>query len=226
MAFDDATDTVTSSFSLDGGQSFQSPFPPMHVFQVIPDGEVLFGANAIESDTPASPCGGSILSARGSVDLNRAPGDQRVTLRGTLALPPRFPADFDPLTQGMRVLVEFPGGSTLDIVMPPGGPGTGCGPYDGWRVMGANYQYRNKSLLAPPACSGPAAGLATMKLRMRRLASDRTIPFALALKKASFSVINAVVHPMVLLGDDAGEPFECAETTIGCTVSGRVRHCQ
>jgi hypothetical protein len=52
MAFDDATDMLTCSFSLDDGQTFQS-FPPMHIFNGgVSDYEVLLGAAGI---TPPSP---------------------------------------------------------------------------------------------------------------------------------------------------------------------------
>jgi hypothetical protein len=55
MAFDDATDMMTCSFSIDGGVTFQSPFPPMHVFQVLQDLEILLGAASIASTTPPPP---------------------------------------------------------------------------------------------------------------------------------------------------------------------------
>ena len=55
MAFDDATDTMLCSFSLDGGATFQSPFPPLHVFQVVQDSEILLGANSIAPTGPPPP---------------------------------------------------------------------------------------------------------------------------------------------------------------------------
>jgi len=55
MAFDDATNTMLCTFSLDGGATFQSPFPALHVFQVVPSAEILLGANAIDVGGPPPP---------------------------------------------------------------------------------------------------------------------------------------------------------------------------
>jgi hypothetical protein len=44
MEFDDATNLVTTSFSLDGGTTYQNPFAPLPAFNVVPDGEILLGA--------------------------------------------------------------------------------------------------------------------------------------------------------------------------------------
>jgi hypothetical protein len=55
MAFDDATDTMVCSFSLDGGATFRSPFPPLHVFQVLDELEILLGAASITSTVPPPP---------------------------------------------------------------------------------------------------------------------------------------------------------------------------
>jgi len=52
MSLDDATDMVTTSFSLDGGVTFQSPFPPMHIFNNgVADYDILLGAAALGSNT-------------------------------------------------------------------------------------------------------------------------------------------------------------------------------
>lgn len=54
ISFDDATDTITNSFSLDGGSTFQSPFPPMPVFVGVSGYEFLLGGGVIESAPPPS----------------------------------------------------------------------------------------------------------------------------------------------------------------------------
>ena len=52
MSLDDATDMVTTSFSLDGGATFQSPFPPMHAFNNgVSSYEILLGAAALGPGT-------------------------------------------------------------------------------------------------------------------------------------------------------------------------------
>src|SRR5262249_47134690 len=55
MACDDATNPMMCTFSLDGGATFQSPFPPLHVFQVVPSAEILLGADAIDVGGPPPP---------------------------------------------------------------------------------------------------------------------------------------------------------------------------
>ena len=54
ISFDDATDTLTNSFSLDGGATFQSPFPPMPAFVGVSDYEFLLGGGVIEAPAPAN----------------------------------------------------------------------------------------------------------------------------------------------------------------------------
>jgi hypothetical protein len=55
MAFDDATDTMVCSFSLDGGLTFLTPFPPLHVFQLLDELEVILGAASIASTIGPPP---------------------------------------------------------------------------------------------------------------------------------------------------------------------------
>jgi hypothetical protein len=52
MTVDDGANTATGSFSLDGGGSFQSPFPAMPIFGALSDYEVLLGAGVFEEVTP------------------------------------------------------------------------------------------------------------------------------------------------------------------------------
>jgi hypothetical protein len=56
MSLDDSTDMLTCSFSLDGGLTFSSPFPPMHIFNGgVADYDILLGAAAPEATTPPPP---------------------------------------------------------------------------------------------------------------------------------------------------------------------------
>jgi len=56
MAFNDATDTLTCSFSLDGGTTFLSPFPPIHIFNAgVADYDILLGASAVDAAAPPPP---------------------------------------------------------------------------------------------------------------------------------------------------------------------------
>src|SRR5262249_15296046 len=53
VTLDDATDMLMCEFSLDGGATFQSPFPAMHVFNAgVQDYVVLLGASRIVPPPP------------------------------------------------------------------------------------------------------------------------------------------------------------------------------
>lgn len=52
MTVDDAANTATGSFSLDGGTTFQSPFSSMPIFAAASSYELLLGAGAVESVPP------------------------------------------------------------------------------------------------------------------------------------------------------------------------------
>jgi hypothetical protein len=53
LSFDDDTNLLTGSFSLDGGVTFQSPFPPIPIFNGVTASEVLLGAGG--SGPPTAP---------------------------------------------------------------------------------------------------------------------------------------------------------------------------
>jgi hypothetical protein len=52
LSFDDATDTLTTAFSLDDGATFQSPFPPLQIFNGVSGTEFLLGATAATNVLP------------------------------------------------------------------------------------------------------------------------------------------------------------------------------
>src|SRR5262249_58238309 len=59
MQLDDATDLLTTSFSLDDGVTFQSPFPPLHVFNdSVTAYDVLLGAAGVAPNGPPPPPSG------------------------------------------------------------------------------------------------------------------------------------------------------------------------
>ncbi|HJQ84145.1 MAG TPA: hypothetical protein VKA21_08720, partial [Candidatus Binatia bacterium] len=173
MAFDDASDALTCSFSLDGGTTFQSPFPPLHVFQAVDEHEILLGASAMEP-TGAPPPGScvTILHPRlGFRRLAAGASGQQVSLRGVLPLLYAPNVLINPVMDG-ATLALTPVGSDVpvwSVAIPPGGPGTGCDPRDGWRLGGATYRYSNLSNALPPGCVvGSAQGVTTMKIKDQR----------------------------------------------------------
>src|SRR5262249_5842800 len=83
MSLDDATNVITTSFSLDGGTTFQSPFPPMHAFNSgVTDYDILLGAAGLES--------GSVVTATQTFPLDvlvvkngASPESRRVSYKAT-----------------------------------------------------------------------------------------------------------------------------------------------
>jgi len=85
MSLDDATNMMTTSFSLDGGATFQSPFPPMHIFNGgVSDYDILLGAAALGSNT--GPTSTQMLPLEQLVvKTGKTPQSRRVTYKASFA---------------------------------------------------------------------------------------------------------------------------------------------
>ena len=70
ISFDDTTDFATTSYSVDGGATFQAPFPPAHVFDAATGGVVLLGADP-QAGRFKPACGNSITKAGEECDGGR-----------------------------------------------------------------------------------------------------------------------------------------------------------
>jgi hypothetical protein len=83
MALDDATNMLTTSFSLDGGATFQSPFTPLQIFTGgVIDYEILLGAAALSVPGPPPPPADQMLPLQVLAVKNPSPFDptrRRVT---------------------------------------------------------------------------------------------------------------------------------------------------
>jgi hypothetical protein len=77
LAFDDATDMLTTAFSLDDGATFQSPFPPLHIFNGVTETELLLGAGAALGTPPPPPPAIQLLSTQLFLVRNPATPDRR-----------------------------------------------------------------------------------------------------------------------------------------------------
>jgi hypothetical protein len=83
MTLDDSTDQLTCSFSLDGGATFQSPFPPLHVFNSgVADYDILLGAAVTTqtgpTPTPTPPSSESVALQTFSLQNPGAPEKRRL----------------------------------------------------------------------------------------------------------------------------------------------------
>jgi len=148
ISFDDATNTVTNSFSLDGGVTFQSPFPPIPAFAAVSEYEFLLGAGVIETPSPA----GTPTATPSPTPL---PTPQTVGLQLLVVKNPSGPAarkivykvkDFghaivgNPLTGGATWNVKLDGLSQCFAM-----------PASGWSPSGsAGFKYTDASALYGP----------------------------------------------------------------------------
>ena len=219
LSFDDATDMLSTSFSLDGGATFQSPFSPVHIFNVSGTVEILLGAESFESLPPPPPPSCSDTVSDPMMVLRRgseAVGDEQLTFRGTLHAAPGL--TFDPITDGAQVQVDFMGtSSSISMDAPPGGVGSGCGPRDGWTVRGTTYTYRNYTNLLPPACNQFGPGLTTLTLHANRISSDGSMRFQARIREAAIFNFPSTLSGTVRLAPTAvGGATACATTTLAC----------
>ncbi len=167
MSFDDATDTIQTSISLDGGQTFQSPFSPLPVFHQVSYGSFLLGADPL-ADRP--PCGSGVPVTHARTTLRtrrRTPPSLQETMRVAL------PAAYDPIRDGAQVRITAGDTSLVDLtgatVVPPGEPSTGCDRRDGWVKRRSRFEYRNFSNALPPRCEpGSAQGLTSLRFDTKR----------------------------------------------------------
>ena len=229
MSFDDATDMLTYSFSLDGGTTFQSPFPSVQAFVLSPEGEVLLGAAAIPAATPPPQCSAVVDPVR--VKFQRysfPPGEQLFRMKGTLLVGPNVPPVLDPVTQGVLLYATTQYGHLALYQVPPGALGTaGCGLEDGWKLNGRTFTYVNRSGLLPPACNVSSAN-GRMKVKLRDDRAKRGhLRFGIVAKGTTFANGSATtaVAGIGLSDDGMGNPV-CGNRLITCVPHGATVNCR
>jgi hypothetical protein len=132
MALDDATDMLTCSFSLDGGTTFQSPFPPMHVFNDgVSDYDILVGTAGLTPNSSPPPPPDQMLPLKLlSVKNPSGPTSRRISYKAK-----SFPHSGTSFTGDPRVA-----GATLNLQLDSQ---TQCFhmPASGWKVSGGSFRY-------------------------------------------------------------------------------------
>jgi len=173
LDYDDAAKAVSVAFSNDGGETFERGFSPLAVPSFTGDGQgsglLMLGADPHEG-IPAPPpsCGGSSLYnvLTTVAGLGAGSGMQKVKVRGYFSAA----APFNPVAEGATLLVLDDNGAVIDANMPAG---PGCGPLDGWALVGSTYRYRNVSGGLPPTCNEGSGHKMTAKLRFENLNTAR-----------------------------------------------------
>jgi hypothetical protein len=175
----------------------------------------------------------SIVS--GSVKLTKLgdpAGNDGILLRGSLEFPAGTPAVFDPVTRGAQLRVEEVGGPLLlDLTstsaIPPGAPGTGCAPKDGWKKT----SYRNTSNALGAGCpAGSAQGLTLLKMKDKR-AKGGGIAVKGLVRGTTLDTPAGPLRLTVVLGTDAaaGAAGECGVITFAdgaCALKKKTYGCK
>jgi hypothetical protein len=133
MSFDDATNMLTCSFSLDGGATFLSPFPPIHIFNMgVTDYDVLLGAAALLPSSATPPVAQGVPLGVLSVKNPSGPESRRVTYKAVAPRDAGLTLFGNPLSGGATFKVK------LDAV-------TQCFsmPAAGWSRFGPTFRYRD-----------------------------------------------------------------------------------
>lgn len=142
LSLDDATNMLTCSFSLNGGTTFHSPFPPMHIFnRGVNDYDILLGAAGLGTVGPPPPLPPPPLATMPlqvfQVQDPGTPTKRKVTYtvsqRGA-AGPPNFG---NPAALGATLKVAVDG-SQQCFHLPPGSFWT-------TRSGGTSYAYKDKA---------------------------------------------------------------------------------
>jgi hypothetical protein len=129
LAFDDDTDLLTTSFSLDGGTTFQSPFPARPVFRRASAHHILPGAAAVNQPG---------IHPTQFLDLHRFEAKARPAARAVTLQVRRFNVPvFDKPNQGGATLNLGLDGTTQCFAMPA----------SGWREVSAvgKYKYTDRT---------------------------------------------------------------------------------
>jgi hypothetical protein len=150
LHYDDATQSVTATYSLDGGTTFAGSFAPLPI--ETGSGTATFYLAAI-----AHP---GACPADAGVESLRLRGLGRPSASG-LALKAGVGGDQLPYGQ-LRIVVadDGNGGAPLFDVQLPDSSAPGCDPRDGWSFASGRRKYKNYSNALPPGCvPGSAQGL-------------------------------------------------------------------
>jgi hypothetical protein len=143
MTFDDATNMLTCSFSLDDGQTF-STFPPMHIFNAgVIDYDVLLGAAGITPPSPPPPPPGPEVVPLNLFEVKNPNVPAARKLRYNAKAPGLFPPPFGNLPAFGALLTVQVDAARQCFPMPPGNTWTS-------RSGGSAFTYRD-----PTGAYGP-----------------------------------------------------------------------
>ncbi|MFP6665455.1 MAG: trypsin-like serine protease [Deltaproteobacteria bacterium] len=168
-------------------------------------------------DFACSPGEGGICEGSGTAQkvrlsiarLGNALGQQSIFFTGEIVFPDGSPASFDPIGDGVQVIIEDESTgrrlidlSTATSIVPAGEFGTGCHPKDGWKAKrtGTTFTYRNRSAAYdPPTCTSSAPGRLILKLIDKR-GRNGTIKFVVKAKYVEAEDLRGPYRATIALG--------------------------
>jgi len=181
-----------------------------------------------ECTNPAAVFGASVDLRR----LDRGPGGQQMTLRGTLFFAAGAPAVLD---AGAQILVEDVGSGDAAIFelseatrAVPGAGDAACDVRDLWKTSGSKVRYRNKSgaLGAPGCTAGSAGGLSTIQYRP---GSATDVPLTIRTRRSTIAAPVGPLRITLVLGDTAaaGDAGDCGVSdALACTGDTSSAYCE
>jgi hypothetical protein len=131
--------------------------------------------------TPPS-CSGVVGSKLVLSKLSPPPGDDRLSLKGSVALPHPFNPPLNPHLTGVRLIISGSGGDVMDVTIPGGAYDTSSGV--GWKATSNHWTYRNKT-------TAPPGGIAKLVLTDRSASTAGLIKVRATGRAGSYPVAPA-----------------------------------
>jgi len=157
------------------------------------------------------PCTGPALVRKPKIlvtKLETPPGDDKLTYNGEVTLPHPFNPPLDPLTNGVRLLIDDTAGNLLDLTIPGGAfvdP-----PAAGWKVNKkvpvSKWTYLNKNkTVAPPA------GITKVVVQDSSLKTPGLVKFSATGKNGSYAPFSAnlPLASLMVLDPPTAETGQC-----------------
>jgi hypothetical protein len=159
------------------------------------------------------PCTGPTLVRKPKIlvtKLETPPGDDKLTYKGEVTLPHPFNPPLDPLTNGVRLLIDDTAGNLLDLTLPGGA--FADPPAAGWKVNKkvpvSKWTYLNKNkTVAPPA------GITKLVVQDSSLKTPGLVKFSATGKNGSYAAFSAnlPLASLMVLDPPTAETGQCGE---------------
>jgi hypothetical protein len=133
-------------------------------------------------------------------------GDDKFKLKGVVTLPFPYAPALDPVTKGVRVIVQDGGGGTvIDATIPGGVLANGTG----WKTSGTVYRYKNGDASPPPGLAG------IKKVVLLDLSSHNPgqIKFTVTGKNSTYAIASLPLRATLVIDSPLASTGQCGEVT-------------